>query len=64
MIKELKVVVKCPVNKEDVVFKLEQHSNNFDWHVSDTRKASGISETWVDIGEAVKNILTLSANKS
>ena len=64
MIKELKVVVKCPVNNEDIVFIFKQHSNNFDWHVSDTRKASGISETWGDIGEAVKNILTLSATKS
>jgi len=64
MIKKLKVVVKCPVNNEDVVFKLEQHSNNFDWHVSDTRLDSGSSTLWGDVGEAVKNILTLSANKS
>jgi len=64
MIKELKVVVKCPVNNVDVVFKFKQHSNDFDWLVSDTRRASGGCAIWGDIGDAVKNILTLSANKS
>ena len=62
MIKEIKVIVECPVTKEDVVFKLKQHSNNYDWFLTDTRLASGSSTIWGDVGEAIKNILTLSAN--
>ena len=61
MIKEMKIIVKCPVSDEDVVFKLKQHSNNYDWFLMDTRLASGSSEIWGDVGDAVKNILTLSA---
>jgi len=60
MIKELKIIVKCPSTNEDIVFKLKQHSNNYDWFLIDTRLASGSSEIWGDIGDAVKNILTLS----
>ena len=33
MIKEMKIIVKCPVSDEDVVFKLKQHSNNYDWYI-------------------------------
>jgi len=62
MIKEMKIIVKCPVSNEDVVFKLKQHSNNYDWFLMDTRLASGSSEIWGDVGDAVKNILTLSPN--
>jgi hypothetical protein len=54
--------VKCPVSNEDIVFKLKQHSNNYDWFLMDTRLASGSSEIWGDVGDAVKNILTLSPN--
>ena len=60
MIKELKIIVKCLSTNEDIVFKLKQHSNNYDWFLIDTRLASGSSEIWGDIGDAVKNILTLS----
>ena len=63
MIKEFTITVKCPVNNEDVKFKLTKHSNNYDWFLKDTRLASGSSEIWGDVGEAVKSILTLSPNK-
>ena len=61
MIKEMKVIVKCPVTNKDVVFKLEQYENNYDWFLTDTRLANGSSVIFGDVGEAIKNILTLSA---
>lgn len=62
MIKEMKIIVKCPVTNEDVVFELEQSENHYDWFLTDTRLSSGSSEIWGDVGDAVKNILTLSPN--
>ena len=60
MIKELKITVKCPVTNEDIVFELNQSQNAFYWYMSDTRLSSGQSTIWEDVGDAVKNILTLS----
>jgi len=63
MIKEMKVIVKCPVTNEDVVFELQQSSNAYYWYMVDTRLDSRSSTTWENVEEAVKNILTLSPNK-
>ena len=63
MIKEMKVIVKCPVTNEDVVFELRQSSNAYYWYMVDTRLDSRSSTTWENVEEAVKNILTLSPNK-
>jgi hypothetical protein len=63
MIKEMKVIVKCPVTNEDVVFELQQSSNAYYWYMVDTRLASRSSTTWENVEDAVKNILTLSPNK-
>jgi hypothetical protein len=62
MIKEMKIIVKCPVSNKDVIFELQQSQNAFYWYMSDTRLSSGQSTIWEDVGEAVKNILTLSPN--
>lgn len=62
MIKEFILTVKCPATNKDIDFKFNQHSNGFDWLVSDTSIASGKCEIWGDVSEAVKNILTLSPN--
>ena len=62
MIKEMKVIVKCPVTNEDVVFELQQSSNAYYWYMVDTRLDSRSSTTWENVEDAVKNILTLSPN--
>mgnify|MGYP000883668961 FL=1 len=62
MIKEMKVIVKCPVTNEDVVFELQQSNNAFYWYMVDTRLDSRSSTTWENVEDAVKNILTLSPN--
>ena len=62
MIKEMKVIVKCPVTNEDVVFELQQSSNAYYWYMVDTRLDSRSSTTWEFLEDAVKNILTLSPN--
>ena len=59
----MKVIVKCPVTNEDVVFELQQSSNAYYWYMVDTRLDSRSSTTWENVEEAVKNILTLSPNK-
>lgn len=62
MVKEMKIVVKCPATNEDVIFELKQSQNPFYWCMLDTRLPSGQSTIWEDVGDAVKNILTLSPN--
>ena len=62
MIKEMKVIVKCPVTNEDVVFELQQSQNTYCWYMVDTRLPSRSSTAWENLEDAVKNILTLSPN--
>jgi len=62
MIKEMKVIVKCPLTNEDIVFELQQSQNTYCWYMVDTRLDSRSSTIWENVEEAVKNILTLSPN--